>query len=111
MGRRRPAGNTHRVTQRPASLLIHSPGPRRQARADERVDRDRMTSARIVTPGQAMATILTMTPRTPSRINEVDVGLNMTGIPFVRLGLRRAGRKELEYWLTSAVNRHIAAAF
>src|SRR6266702_5728950 len=41
-----------------------------------------MTSARIVTPGQAMAMIPTMMPRTPSRINEVDVDLNMTGIPL-----------------------------
>src|SRR6266498_5440058 len=41
-----------------------------------------MTSAATVTPGQAMAMIPTMTPRTPSRINEVEVDLNMTGIPF-----------------------------
>src|SRR5271170_7693550 len=44
-----------------------------------------MTSARIVTPGQAMATIPTMTARMPSRINEVDVDLNITGIPSVCL--------------------------
>jgi hypothetical protein len=111
LGRRRPAGDTHRVTQRPASLLVHSPGRVARPAPMNAWIANRMTSGRIVTPGQAMATILTMTPRTPSRINEVDVDLNMTGIPFVRLGLRRAGRKELEYWLTSAVNRHIAAAF
>src|SRR5271163_771218 len=43
---------------------------------------NRMTSARIVTPGQAMARIPMMTARMPSRINEVDDDLNMTGIPF-----------------------------
>jgi hypothetical protein len=49
--------------------------------------------------------------------------LNMTGIPFVRPGPRRAvlgvkvtpiaiGRKRnWRYWLTSAVDRHIGAAF
>src|SRR5712691_4081145 len=37
-----------------------------------------MTSARIVTPGHAIAMIPTMMARTPSRINEVDVDLNMT---------------------------------
>src|SRR5260370_42700540 len=42
----------------------------------------RMTSARIVTPGQAMATIPTMTARTPRKISEVDSDLNMT-VPFV----------------------------
>jgi hypothetical protein len=41
-----------------------------------------MTSARIVTPGHAMAMIPTMTARMPSRINEVDVDLNMKGISF-----------------------------
>src|SRR5580698_3329952 len=41
-----------------------------------------MTSARIVTPGQAMATIPTTTARMPSRINEVDDDLNMTGHSF-----------------------------
>jgi hypothetical protein len=44
-----------------------------------------MTSARIVACGQAMAMIPTMTARMPSRINEVEVDLNMKGIPF-RLG-------------------------
>jgi hypothetical protein len=42
-----------------------------------------MTSAAIVTLGQAIAMIPTMTLKTPSRINEVDVDLNMTGIPFL----------------------------
>jgi hypothetical protein len=57
-------------------------GPRAlQPRVRERVDREQMTSARIVTPGQAMAKIPTMTARMPSRINEVDDDLNMTGIP------------------------------
>src|SRR6266566_7103325 len=41
-----------------------------------------MTSAATVTPGQPMAMIPTMTPRTPNRINEVEVDLNMSGIPF-----------------------------
>src|SRR5262252_9278816 len=41
-----------------------------------------MTRARIVTFGQAMAMIPTMTARMPSRIIEVDVDLNMTGISF-----------------------------
>src|SRR6266568_4740907 len=44
-----------------------------------------MTSARIVTPGQAIAMIPTMTARMPSRIKEVDVDLNMKGIPFACL--------------------------
>src|SRR6516164_7137784 len=43
---------------------------------------NRMTRARIVTFGQAMAMIPTMTARMPSRIIEVDVDLNMTGISF-----------------------------
>src|ERR1700722_3742001 len=40
-----------------------------------------MTSARIVTPGQAMAMMPTMTARTPSRIIEADADLNMGGAP------------------------------
>jgi hypothetical protein len=44
-----------------------------------------MTSASTVTPGQASAKIPTMMARTPSRINEVDVDLNITDIPFFRL--------------------------
>src|SRR6266436_7295294 len=44
-----------------------------------------MTSARIVTPGQAIAMTPTMTARMPSRIKEVDVDLNMKGIPFACL--------------------------
>jgi hypothetical protein len=51
------------------------------------------TSARIVTPGQAVASMPTVTPRTPSRINEVDVDLNMTSIPSSGSACR-AGRKE-----------------
>src|SRR5260370_30991989 len=42
----------------------------------------RMTSARIVTPGQAMGTIPTMRARTARKISEVDSDLNMT-VPFV----------------------------
>src|SRR6516225_2748611 len=45
------------------------------------------TSARIVTLGQAMAMIPTMTARMPSTINEVDVDLsdlNMTGVRSFR---------------------------
>ena len=61
-----------------------------QARGDEGIDREKMTSAAIVTPGQTMAMTPTMTPRTPSRINEVDVDLNMTGIPFFSALARRA---------------------
>src|SRR5260370_14661105 len=49
-----------------------------------------MTSAKIVTPGQASATAPVMIARTPSRISEVDVDLNMTGIPFGRGGLPHA---------------------
>src|SRR6266699_2439846 len=41
-----------------------------------------MTSARIVTFGHAMAMIPTMMARMPSRINEVDVDLNMKGDSF-----------------------------
>src|SRR5712691_6807680 len=43
-----------------------------------------MTSARIVTPGHATATIPTATARMPSRINEVEVDLNMRSVPFAR---------------------------
>src|SRR6266545_1622963 len=39
---------------------------------------NKMTSARIVTPGQAMAMIPTMTARTPRAISELDSDLNMT---------------------------------
>jgi hypothetical protein len=42
-----------------------------------------MTISAIVTPGQAMAMTPTMTPKAPSKINEVDVHLNMTDIPFL----------------------------
>src|ERR1700733_5452843 len=38
-----------------------------------------MTSARIVTPGQAMAMIPAMIARTPITISEVEVDLNMVG--------------------------------
>src|SRR6516165_5966651 len=41
-----------------------------------------MTRARIVTFGQAMAMIPTMTARMPSRVIEVEVDLNMAGVPF-----------------------------
>src|ERR1700757_1665611 len=44
-----------------------------------------MTSARMVTPGQAIAMIPTMTASMPVRIKEVDVDLNMKGIPFACL--------------------------
>jgi hypothetical protein len=43
---------------------------------------DSRTSARTVTPGQAMAIIPATIARMPSRINEVDVDLNMKGIPL-----------------------------
>src|ERR1700722_10629213 len=39
-----------------------------------------MTSARIVMPGQAMATIPMMRARTPMRIREVEVDLNLGAI-------------------------------
>src|SRR5260221_1121963 len=42
-----------------------------------------MTRARIVTPGQARAMIPTIMARTPRRIRDVDIDLNMTDIPFV----------------------------
>src|SRR5260370_41728931 len=41
-----------------------------------------MTSARIVTPGQASAMTPVIMASTPSRMSEVDVDLNMTGTPF-----------------------------
>src|SRR5690349_6876713 len=44
-----------------------------------------MTRARIVTPGQAIAMTPTMTASMPSRIKEVDVDLNIKGIPFACL--------------------------
>src|SRR5690348_166377 len=44
-----------------------------------------MTSAAIVTLGQAMAMIPTRTLNPPSRISAVDDDLNMTGSPFFRL--------------------------
>src|SRR5437899_566061 len=79
-----------------------------------------MTSARIVTPGQVIAMIPTMTARMPSRIKEADVDLNMKGIPFACLkrttssgksealvmSRRRDGRR---CWPTSAAYGAIAA--
>src|SRR5260370_32607532 len=41
-----------------------------------------MTSARIVTPGQATAMTPVIMASTPSRMSEVDVDPNMTGTPF-----------------------------
>src|ERR1700683_3759573 len=81
-----------------------------------------MTSARIVTPGQAIAMIPTMTARTPSRIKEVDVDLNMKGIPFpclkrttssgkseaLVMSRRRDGRR---CWPTAAAYGAIAAGW
>jgi len=65
--------------------------------------------------------IPTMMARTPSRINEVDVDLNMTGTPLSgfaaqwRVELRGACRYQWTSgrhgWPTSAANRHIAAGF
>src|SRR5882724_10014692 len=79
-----------------------------------------MTSARIVTPGQAMAMTPTMTARRPSRIIVVDVDLNMKGIPFACLkrttssGQSEAlvmfrGRDGHACWPTSAAYGAIAA--
>src|SRR6266566_2090529 len=82
----------------------------------------RMTSARMVTPGQAIAMIPTMTARIPSRIKEVEVDLNMKGIPFACLKAhhviwevrgachfrRRDGRR---CWPTSAAYGAIAAGW
>src|SRR5579863_7468722 len=48
-----------------------------------------MTSARIVTPGQAMAVTPMTRASTPIRISEVEVDLNIKGIPFP--GGRAAG--------------------
>src|SRR6266702_2192816 len=81
-----------------------------------------MTSARMVTLGQAMAMIPTMTARMPSRIKEVDVDLNMKGIPFACLkrttssgkseapvmSRRRDGRR---CWPTSAAYGAIGAGW
>src|SRR5271169_1751856 len=79
-----------------------------------------MTSARIVTPGQAMATIPTMTAKMPSRINEVDDDLNMTGVPsaclsrttvrsVVRVMFSRPDARRFRP--TSAAYRDIAAGY
>src|SRR5579862_911823 len=79
-----------------------------------------MTSARIVTPGQAIAMTPTMTASMPSRINEVDVDLNMKGIPFACLkGTTSSGKSEAlvmsrrrdghACWPTSAAYGAIAA--
>src|ERR1700683_832497 len=79
-----------------------------------------MTSAKIVTPGQAMAKIPAITASTPSRINGTDVDLNMTGIPFACLSRttvkpvvrvlfsRPDGRR---FRPTSAAYRGIAAGY
>src|ERR1700759_2920368 len=57
-----------------------------------------MTSARMVTPGQTMATTPTTTARTPSKINEVDSDLNKA-FPFLvpppSCGSRRYGWAQL----------------
>src|SRR5437660_11824572 len=81
-----------------------------------------MTRARIVTPGQAIAMIPTMTARMPSRIKEVDVDLNMKGIPFACLKrTTSSGKSEAlvmsrrrdghACWPTSAAYGAIAAAW
>src|ERR1700733_2825478 len=44
-----------------------------------------ITSARIVMPGQAMATIPMMRASTPIRIKEVDVDLNAVGIALASI--------------------------
>src|SRR5438132_9079979 len=70
-----------------------------------------MTSARIVTPGQAMAMIPTITARAPRRIMDVDVDLNITGIPFVGSSPHRAvcyanlGRAQWRYCLADIRNQ------
>src|SRR5580692_5773768 len=48
-----------------------------------------MTSARMVTPGQAMATIPMMRASTPIRIKEVDVDLNAVGIALASMAFLR----------------------
>src|SRR5208283_4943630 len=65
-----------------------------------------MTSARIVTPGRAMAMIPTITARMPSTISWVDVDFHMTCIPSLQ-GLRmklpgtaRSGTRFLGNWPT-----------
>src|SRR5579864_9259998 len=68
-----------------------------------------MTSARIVTPGQAMAVIPTMTARMPSRISAVEVDLNMSGIPSVCLSIRR-GRAFLHWPLVTNPSRGLGPA-
>src|ERR1700757_3264834 len=78
-----------------------------------------MTSARMVTPGQAIAMIPTMTASMPVRIKEVDVDLNMKGIPFACLKrTTSSGKSEAlvmsrrrdghAYWPTSAAYGAIA---
>jgi hypothetical protein len=52
-----------------------------QSRVHERVDREQDDQRENRGLGQAMAMIPTMTARMPSRINEVEVDLNMKGIP------------------------------
>src|SRR5260370_40345238 len=83
---------------------------------------NRMTRARSVTPGRAIAMIPTMTARMPSRIKEVDVDLNMKGIPSACLkrttssgkseapvmSRKRDGRR---CWPTSAAYGAIAAGW
>src|ERR1700691_2998026 len=65
-----------------------------------------MTSARIVTPGQAMARIPATTAKMPSRINEVDDDLNMTGSPFACLS-----RTTVESVVRVTFSRHDARRF
>src|ERR1700719_4691868 len=81
-----------------------------------------MTSARIVTPGQAIAMTPTMTASMPSRIKEVDVDLNMKGIPFACLKRTTSSGKSVALvmsrkrdgrrcWPTSAAYGAIAAGW
>src|ERR1700689_437696 len=71
-----------------------------------------MTSARIVTPGQAMAKIPTTMARMPSRINETDDDLNMTGIPSAYLSRVLLSRHDGRPWRPiSAAYRRIAGGY
>src|ERR1700733_11471749 len=63
-----------------------------------------MTSARMVTPGHAMATIPMMRESTPIRINEVDVDLNMVGIPLASMALLRVSGQRARNGASSARN-------
>lgn len=89
---KRPAPRSIRPTSRwprtgPAVRLVNDRAPCSPASMNAYTAK-RMTSARMVTPGQAIAAIPMITARTPRTISEVDNDLDMTGFFRVRLGAR-----------------------